>query len=86
MKEIATHWVLVCLIFLPSAMRSSEMSVVFEQTTLSFISEDKTLRNYYCENIKSYKPGFNQKHIPKMFMFLFSALFTKNLSCSQGTQ
>jgi hypothetical protein len=33
---------------------SSEASVDFQRTTQRYISEDKTLHNHRCENLKSY--------------------------------
>lgn len=38
---------------------SSKTSVDFDPATLSYVSEDKSLGNYRCENIKAYK---NQIH------------------------
>jgi hypothetical protein len=34
---------------------SSETSVDFHHTTLSYITEDRTFYNHRCENLKSYK-------------------------------
>jgi hypothetical protein len=36
---------------------SSEMNFDFQQTTLHYIAEDRTLHKHCCENISSYKYG-----------------------------
>jgi hypothetical protein len=36
------------------AMCTSETSVVFQRTTQFFITEDSSLHDHYCENLKSY--------------------------------
>jgi hypothetical protein len=54
---LAICWLLAWLVLRTSRRRwrSSETSVDFQHTTRSYTTEERTLHNHSCKNIKSYK-------------------------------
>jgi hypothetical protein len=52
------------------AICSSEMSVAFQCTTWRYITEDRTLHNHSCENLKSYNFYSWSRRVKEIFCFV----------------